>query len=515
MASSQTDHLFKLIKTLSKAEKRNFKLYVNRIQSTEAVKFVQLFDVLDKQKDYKEELIYKKIPSLKKSQLSNTKAHLYKQLLTSLRLIHIASNPDIQIRENIDYARLLYNKGLYLQSLRLLEKVKLQAKENDYSILLLEILEFEKLIESRHITRSSGMRADELSVETQLLRNQVNSTTDLSNLALRLYGLYIKVGYARNEKDYFMVKEFFQANLPKEDYQNFGTYEKIYWCQAQVWYNYIAQDFLMCYKYAQKWVDLFVRNDKLRAREPDLYMKGLHNLLVALFNVGHYTAFCKALDSLEAFSEKNQLNFTENSKVHAFTYLNTNRINKIYMEGSFTKGLETIPAIEKELELFDPYLDKHRVLVLYYKIACLYFGSGDNSKAIFYLNKVINFKSENLRQDIQCFARILNLIAHYELGNNDLIEYQLKSVYRFLSKLDDMHLVQQEILRFIRKTVYIDRKDMKPQFEKLKDRMEPLSKHPYEKRPFLYLDIISWLEAKITGVPVEEIIRAKFLNKLK
>jgi hypothetical protein len=513
MASSQTDHLFKLIKTLSKAEKRNFKLYVNRIQSNEAVKFVQLFDVLDKQKEYNEEAIYKKIPSLKKSQLSNTKAHLYKQLLTSLRLIQISSNPDIQIRENIDYARLLYNKGLYLQSLRLLEKVKAQAKENDYSILLLEILEFEKLIESRHITRSSGMRADELSVETQELRKQVMRTTELSNLALRLYGLYIKLGYARNEKDYFMVKEFFVANLNTQDYMSLGTYEKIYWCQAHVWYNYIIQDFLMCYKYAQKWVDLFVDNNRLRSREPDLYMKGLHNLLAALFNVGHYSMFCKALDVLEDFSKTYQSNFTENSKVHAFTYVNTNRINKIYMEGNFTEGLQLIPILEEELVQFAPYLDKHRVMVLYYKIACLYFGSGDNSSAIQYLNKVINFKSENLRQDIQCFARILNLIAHYELGNNELIEYQLKSVYRFLSKLEDLHLVQQEILRFLRKTVHVDRRNMKQEFERLKDRIEPLANHPYEKRPFLYLDIISWLEAKITGVPVEKIIRAKFLEK--
>lgn len=515
MASSQTDHLFKLIKTLSKAEKRNFRLYVNRIQSNETVNFVQLFDVLDKQKVYQEDLIYKKIPSLKKRQLSNTKAHLYKQLLTSLRLIHIASNPDMQIRENIDYARLLYNKGLYLQSLKLLEKVKSQAKEHDYSILLLEIIEFEKLIESRHITRSSGMRAEELSVETLLLRNQVSSTTDLSNLALRLYGLYIKVGYARNEKDYFMVKEFFQANLSTDNYQAFGTYEKIYWCQAHVWYNYIIQDFLMCYKYAQKWVDLFDEDEKLKEREPDLYMKAMHNLLLTLFNVRHYNVFCKAFYALTSFVEEKQTSFTENSKIQAFTYINTNRINKFFMEGNFAEGVHQIATLEDELNAFNLYLDKHRVLVLYYKMACLYFGSGDNSMAIYYLNKVINFKAENLRQDIQCFARILNLIAHYELGNNELIEYQLKSVFRFLSKLDDLHLVQQEILSFLRKTIHIDRKNMKPQFIKLKERMILLTEHPYEKRPFLYLDIISWLEAKITGVAVAEIIRSKFLKSLE
>ena len=54
MASAQTDNLFRLIKTMTKSEKRSFKLYVNRIGGTETAKFIQLFDVLDKQKAYDE-----------------------------------------------------------------------------------------------------------------------------------------------------------------------------------------------------------------------------------------------------------------------------------------------------------------------------------------------------------------------------------------------------------------------------------------------------------------------------
>ena len=92
MPSNQTDNLFKLINTMSKAEKRSFKLYVNRIQGSETAKFIQLFDVLDKQKKYDEDLIFQKVPEIKKTQLSNLKRHLYKQLLTSLRLIHISKN---------------------------------------------------------------------------------------------------------------------------------------------------------------------------------------------------------------------------------------------------------------------------------------------------------------------------------------------------------------------------------------------------------------------------------------
>ena len=62
------------------------------------------------------------------------------------------------------------------------------------------------------------------------------------------------------------------------------------------------------------------------------------------------------------------------------------------------------------------------MLVFYYKIASLYFGAGDYDTAIDYLNKIINWKVD-LRNDLQCYARLLHLIAHYEMGNFQLLEY--------------------------------------------------------------------------------------------
>jgi hypothetical protein len=55
--TSQDDQLISLINSLTKAEKRNFKLYVNRLQSKSDVKFVQLFDVMDKMDSWDESII--------------------------------------------------------------------------------------------------------------------------------------------------------------------------------------------------------------------------------------------------------------------------------------------------------------------------------------------------------------------------------------------------------------------------------------------------------------------------
>ena len=514
MSNSQNDALFILIKTLTKAEKRNFQLAFNRDNTKEDVLFIQLFQTLDKLKEYDEAEVLKRIPDLKKQQLSNVKAHLYKHLLTTLRLLYKTKDPLIELREQLDYARVLYNKGLYNQSLKILAKAKVSAREQEEVMLYFEIVEFEKLIESRHITRSLDNRAEELSDESRIINEQLNNVSKLSTLALRMYGMYLKLGHARDEKDSLMLRSFFEANLPAVQQGSMSFYERIYLYQAYCWYYYILQDFVMYYRYTQKWVDLFSEYPRLRDTDVDLYIKAMHNLLTAHFHTMNHDKFTEVLAEMEQFIVEKEESLNENTRTSAFVYLYTGKINRHFLDGTFSEGLKLVSEVECKISEHQLTVDQHRVLVFYYKIACLYFGSGDNNNAIVYLNKIIHLRIGNLRADIQCFARILHLIAHYELENYSLVEYLIKSVYHFIAKNKDLSLVMEEILKFLRKNMYANPKALRTAFKDLKGRLEVIAKNPYERRSYLYLDIVSWLESKIDGVPVQDVIRKKFINKV-
>ncbi|MEM1321326.1 MAG: hypothetical protein AAGG75_13810 [Bacteroidota bacterium] len=515
MPKQQTDYLINLIKSLTKAEKRHFKLFVSRNQSSEELLFIQLFDLIDKQKGYDEVLILHKIPGIKKQQLSNLKAHLYKQLLLSLRLLHRNQNPDIELRERVDYARVLYNKGLYRQSLEILDKTKQKARQCRKYTLCLEILDFEKHIEAQYITRSIDTRADELTKDAELLSRKVNGANQFSNLSLHLYSLYLKLGYVRNEKDYYFIREYFISNLPEHRIQELGFYEKLYLFQAYCWYFFMIHDFLHYYKYTQKWVNLFHKDEQMMRLETPLYLKGLHNLLTSLFMLWHYSRFMEVLNELEGFAANKKFHINTNVESVTYLYLYIHRINRHSIEGTFSEGLALVAPLMQIIRKNTYNWDEHRIMVFYYKIACMYFGSGDNENAIVYLNKIINQRNSNIREDIQCFARILCLIAHFELGNENLIEYQVKSVYRFLTKMEDLHQAQQEILKFLRRLPRVQPADLKMAFTRLHQKLERLRSAPYEKRPFLYLDIISWLESKIEGRSVQEVIHSKFREERK
>ena len=67
-----------------------------------------------------------------------------------------------------------------------------------------------------------------------------------------------------------------------------GFYEKLYLYQSYCWYAFIRQDFLMYYRYSQKWIDLFAENPVMIAVETGHYIKGMHNLLNAHFDLQEF-----------------------------------------------------------------------------------------------------------------------------------------------------------------------------------------------------------------------------------
>lgn len=511
MPNRSTDPLFQLIKSLEKSEKRNFKLYATRNSSSEELKSVQLFDALDKMDYYDEGILFKKNESIKKQQLSNLKAHLYKQILSSLRLIDDESI-DIQLHEQMDYARILYKKGLYHQSLKVLDRMKEQARSHHQLTYLQQVLFFEKKIEALYITRSMQDRAHDLSQDSNNVGINLLLTSEMSNLSLELYSWYINNGHSRSEEENTSLQKFFTLRLADKAMLCQSFYQKLYLYQSYCWYAFIRQDFLQYYRYTQKWVDLFERDPQMIAIETVHYIKGLHNLMGSHFDLGNHQKLTETLEKFETFSRTDLVTSNVNNRIQCFVYKTISVFNKHFLEGSFTEGLALIPGIEKKIQEYEIYLDRHRILIFYYKIACLYFGSGDYENTIVYLNRIINWKVD-LRTDLQCYSRLLHLIAHYELGNEEILDHLIKSVYRFMAKLHNLSVVEEQIFKFIRVSFHVSVANIKPELEKLLIKLKALENNRFETRAFLYLDIISWIESKLENIPVQEILKKKFANK--
>lgn len=511
MPNKPNDILYQLILSLGKAEKRHFKLYITRSSGNEDLKIVKLFDALDKLPVYDEKILLKRLKEVTKPQLSNLKSHLYKELLASLRLLKSTDSLDLQLNELFDSAHILYKKGLFYQSLRIIDRAKEMAKASQKYFFLPLLLSLESRIESLNVTDTFNSRIEQLSEEANEANAKVEMITRLSNLSLQMYGFFIANGHARNEEEEDKVKKFFKHALPSGSGQQDGFYERLYYYQSYTWFAFIRQDFIMYYRYSQKWVDVFYEKPNMQKVETGHFIKGYHNLLNAHFDLRNYDKLKDDLSKLEEFATTKRVQQNENFRVQSFVYIAGAKINYYNITGLFEEGLKEVPGIEEKLAEYSVFLDSHRKMVVTYKIAMLYFGSGDFSTSIDYLQKIIN-NSSGLRTDLQCYARLTHLLAHYELGNLDLMDYLTRSVYRYMSRMKNLTIIEQEIFKFLRNSFKFTRRELRPEFEKFLQRIKYLEGNRFETRAFAYIDIISWLEGKVAGKSMKEIIYNKYIN---
>lgn len=514
MPNRYSDILFQLVHSLEKAEKRHFKLYIKRSSAKEELKIVQLFDALAKLPHYDEKQLLKKMPGIEKPQLANLKTHLYKELLSSLRLLKSSDSIDLQLNEQHDYAHILYKKGLFRQSLRIIEKAKETARSQQKFNHLAQLIALEKRIETLHITRSMEEKSVQLAQEALEVSSRTDTIVKLSNLALLLYGWYIKHGHSRDEEDEAGIKQFFREQLPADSLTLGGFYEKLYLYQSYSTYAFIRQDFLMYYRYTQKWADLFTDSPAMIRIETGHYIKALHNLMNAHFDLRNHQLFAITLQQFEAFAATERVQHNENFRVQTFVYIMNARLNQHFMQGTFKEGLLLIPELEAKIEAYDLFLDPHRILVFNYKTALMHFGSGNYSTCIDYLHRIIHDNTD-FRYDLQCYARLLHLLAHYELGNLELIEPLSRSVYRFMSKMRNFTVVEEEMFRFLRGRLKAGAGTLTADLKDFLSRVKKLEKNRFETRAFAYLDIISWVESKVYRKSMGEIIHQKYLDSPK
>jgi hypothetical protein len=508
MVNRFSDTLFQLVRSLEKSEKRHFKLFIKRSSGNEDLKIIELFDALDKLIEYDEVTLLKKLKTIKKPQLSNIKVHLYKQLLASLRLLKSADSIDLQLNEQFDFAHILYKKGLYFHSLKILDKAKETAKANHKVNFLLQAITLEKRIESLHITDATQHRRESLAAEINEVNTRINLTSRLSNLAMLLYSWFIENGHTKNKEDKIKLEQFFSENLPPEAITTKGFYENLYLYKSYCWRSYIKQDFFNYYRHSQKWVNIFEDQPLLIRVETGHYIKGLNALLNAHFILRNYKKMKIVIKNFEDFTKTERVSQHDNFRIQSFIYLHIAKLNLHNMTGTFSEGIAIVPNLLEKLKAYELFIDERRIMLFNYKIASMYFGNGNYDICIDYVQKIIN-ENSRVHNDLQSYARLLHLMAHYELGNYDLMEYLTKSVYRFMAKKQNFTLVEAEMFTFLRKSFFYTKKDMQIELHSLLQTIKEFEKSNVETRVFAYMDIITWLEAKVEKVTMSEILRKK------
>ena len=494
MISKSKDLLFVLIKRLDKAEKRNFKLYASRFNIKEN-KFVKLFDLIDSQQEYNEDLLKSTWKELTPSKLSNLKRNLYNQIMKSLRLLYSDREMDIQYNEQLDYAQILYSKGLYQESLKVLERLKIKLKGSNRDILLLQTVEFQKMIELRHITRSRQVanKMEDLIRESEKINRKVSRLSELATTNIGIQGLYIKQGHVRDDRDSYFTKQYFYSNLPDYKMKKVSFFEKVLIYQSFTWYHYMCLNFPFCYKNSKKWVDLFQSKPHMIELDAGLYLRGMHYLLTSLYYLGEIDKYDAYYKELNKFEETYKKEFSVSTALLHFNYSMNARLNYHLMHGEYAKNVELEGVINNELKKAAFSMDPHRSMIFTYKIGWSYFLLGSYEEAKKRFIAIIQSTDKKLRADTICYTKVMMMLCYFENGEYYTLQNQLSNLRKYLSSFNEMSDANSALLGYLsycsKNNIEKDEKRLK----ELKISLEKSQSDRYERRSFIYFNYLDWV----------------------
>ena len=141
MATIKKDNLQKLIKSLSKIEKKFFKESLKKEKQNKL--YLQLFNLIDKKSNPTQQE-FKQLFDTKANQLAVIKIYLTKLILKSLKNFHQNNSTQIIIYNNFLEIQLLLQKELFDLAEFKINKILKLAHHSEQLIPLLQILDLQK-----------------------------------------------------------------------------------------------------------------------------------------------------------------------------------------------------------------------------------------------------------------------------------------------------------------------------------------------------------------------------------
>lgn len=499
--------LFKLIKTLTKSEKRFFKLS-SSLQSGEK-NYLKIFDAIEKQDEYDEEALKTEFAGETfVKHLPSEKNHLYKLILKSLRSFYSEQSVSSSLKQEIKNVEILYSKALYKECEKFVLRAKETAKQYEKFYYWFELIAWEKLLlESAYEQGVFSDQLDNLIEEEGMVIEKLQNLGEYTVIYSKINLIFRSGGFTRNEAERQKVQEIADYHLIK------GKNTALSTKAASICY-YIKglcaatnRNYDDSFQFFNRTREILDNNPAIKFDTASRYVMTLFHLLRCHIDSHQYDKARDLIAEIRNLESKKGFNSIDLSvKIFGNSYIQ--ELALLHAEGDFQKSLELIPIIEKNQISFEGKLSKEMEILLAYNIAYSYFGVGEYKKALHYLNEVLNDNEQNLRQDVYSFARLFNLVIHFELENYDFLEYIIKSTNRYLNKQERDYQVEFVFIKYLRKLAKVQSGIQRNEiFEDLSNELKPLLLDHNERVVLEYFNVEAWVESKLKKISFEKAVR--------
>lgn len=502
---------------MTPSEKVYFMKFSSRHVIGDENNYIKIFNEINKQNVYNEAAIIKKFQNEKfVKQFSAAKNYLINEILRSLENYHNDDSLDSKITNLNSQFKILFKKTLYKHAEVLLARAKNLALESERYVKLIEIINDEKNLDymksgSPDFDKLYKQRSDEEKNVLRILEN----ISEYNLLYVKLSSLYKKLGITRNKKDLLKYSSLMKHKLMSSESKALSVRSKNLFFIINYMYNYAIGNSKKAFEFGLKRLKLIEENENKISAQRSEMIHALNDVIALSYNMGDFNLCLNYLRKLRQTADtfKNLKSLSRHLEMYLSSY--DIEINIYSVTGNFSEGLKLIPEVEEWLEKYQNKISGSEQLKTFYAIAYTYFGVGDYERALIWINQIVNDKS-SYRLDYKAFARIMNIIIHYELKNFILVEYELKSLKRFLEKKDKIFEYEKSVLQTFSKLIKLKvEDDVAFELEKLKQKIIQLNNDQYEKKANEFLDVITWIDSKNTGIPFQSLIKKSSAHVFK
>lgn len=498
------DQLFELIKSLSKSEKRYFKLYVSRHKASDKNNYALLFDFLDKKEMYNEREVFKQFK--KEAFLNNfsiAKRRLYDQILSALDAFHTANSVDAQLYKMLHGTDILHKKALYQHASRLLNSAyKLALKHERYTLLPEIESKQQELLETRHYSSIKKEELDEMQKKNRELLKQLSIKSELWFVKSYLFA-------DLNKKELGQLTIYQQATDAIISGAELSISNTYLFNHIQAACYFAGNDYENSWKHLENNIELLETAPFLQEDFPNYYIGTLTNAIYVNEKLGRIEKADALLEILKNVPRTYNLEPHKDLLLKLFLNTSSIELSMLISRGELKKALLAIPDIEQELQLYDSQIPQQKKLFYFFQFAGINIALGAYTEALRWINEVLNAPNPDSNETLLAHTHILNLLVHLELKNNQLLPYTLKNTHRFLKTRNRLHAFEQLILRFISHFKDYREIDRKEAWEQLYNELMHLKATNGSQTISSYFDFETWAASKMTGKPFDEIKKLK------
>lgn len=517
MSKTASPALFELIHSLTKSEKRYFKIYASRHTIGEENNGIRIFDFVEQQNEFDEEAIYRHFKGEAfLNQFPITKNRLYEQIINALDAFHASKNQEAQLYKMLHSINILYSKGLYDHAVRELKKAKRLAKKHNKMAILLQLANEEKrIIETQGYRKADTESLEKHIKETFELTAQYNFYNELWMIKSKLFIRLNQFGQARSEEEIEEYKKLFLQfkAIKKPNEITFENQYLIYHFKSAYTFAILMNEESL--KTLKENLEHFKKNAEKIKEYPNQYFSILTNIIHLESKSGNSRAIHSHLNELKAFPHQLKTNLTKDLAIKLFSSINSIELKVLNQEGNFEKATQLSTDIEEGMKKYETEITPFRKAYLAFNMSIAFFGNEDFNQSLKWINLILNNKDLDQKEDIVSFAHLVNLLIHFELKNDVLLPYAIKSTKRFLTKRQRTFKFETVFLKHLTKISNAQNKyEIEDLLQNVDEEIKNLKNDPFESVAFEYFDFHVWLTSKVKNRPFQTVKREEYLAKI-